>query len=339
MRESRILISHNSETVLSEPKPFDDILDLIQKMPSQDVGALEAIKTKFDNFPGPKLPIGNLEMSVKWLAGWQGKATPSIDRPLIAVFAGTHGVAADVIGKDSVSEAKKRISGLTQGSAGVRGISASLNAAFKVYEMGVEHPCNDIREAKSLTERECAASIAFGMEVVAEGADIIALGNAGFGSATAAAAIARGLYGGRAAYWAGGDGSMAERRVAAVASAANFHRENLTTPLDVLKCFGGRDIAGTVGAIIAARHQSIPVILDGYVVCAAAAVLHKINPDAISHCIAGHLSSEPAHGALLDRIGKRPLLDLKIGMGDGTGAAFALGGLRLATEAYKTLSA
>lgn len=323
---------------MSEPRPFDDILDLIEKMPAQDVGSIKSVNDKFDNLSCPKLPIGSLETSVKWLAGWQGKATPSVDRPLIAVFAGTHGVATDVIGKESVQAAKQRILGLTQGSAAVRGISGSLNAAFKVYEMGVEHPCHDIRNAMSLTERECAASIAFGMEVVAEGADIIALGNAGFGSATAAAAMARGLYGGRAAYWAGGEGDMATRRVAAAEAAGHFHRENLTTPLDVLKCFGGRDIAGTVGAIIAARHQSIPVILDGFVVCAAAAVLHKINPDSISHCIAGHLSSEPAHGALLDRIGKVPLLDLKIGVGDGTGAAFALGGLRLATEAYKTLS-
>jgi len=92
-----------------------------------------------------------------------------------------------------------------------------------------------------------------------------------------------------------------------------------------------------VGAILAARHQAIPVILDGYVVCAAAAVLHEIHPDAISHCMAGHVTAEPAHRALLERLGLTPMLDMGIGIGDGTGAAFALGALRSTCQALATL--
>ena len=107
--------------------------------------------------------------------------------------------------------------------------------------------------------------------------------------------------------------------------------------LEVLRCFGGRDIAGMVGAILAARHQAIPIILDGYVVCAAAAVLHKLDPSSISHCIAGHVTAEPAHRALLDRMGLEPMHDMGIGIGDGTGAAFALGTLRSACQALATL--
>jgi len=175
------------------------------------------------------------------------------------------------------------------------------------------------------------------MEVVAEGADIIALGNAGFGSATAAAGIAYGLYGGTAEYWAGGVGDAASARIEAVAAGASLHKELLSDPLEVLRCFGGRDIAGMVGAILAARHQAIPVILDGYVVCAAAAVLHKLNPDSIEHCMAGHVTAEPAHRALLDRMGLEPMLDMGIGIGDGTGAALALGTLRSTCQALATL--
>jgi len=212
-------------------------------------------------------------------------------------------------------------------------LKASPGSAFKVYELGVEHPSENFTQAPSLSEKDCAAAIAFGMEVVAEGADIIALGSAGFGAATAAAGIMRGIYGGTSEYWADGTNDTAKARIAAVESGARLHQDKLNDPLHVLRCFGGRDIAGMVGAILAARHQSIPVILDGYVVCSAAAVLHKLNPDAISHCIAGHVTSEP----VLDRIELSPLLDLGIGIGDGTGAGFAMGMLRSAGQGFATL--
>jgi len=296
-------------------RPFDDIRNLVSNMPLADPQQAQSVQDIMSAATALQ-PLGHIGQHLEWLAGWQGR-TPSIDRPLIAVFAATHGVSAQLIETDIIPAATDRVKSLTEGAAGVRGIAASLGAAFKVYELGLEHPSEDFTQAPSLSEKDCAAAIAFGMEVVAEGADIIALGNAGFGAATAAAAITRGLYGGASEY----------RR----------HSNSLSDPLDVLRCFGGRDIAGMVGAILAARHQSIPVILDGYVVCSAAAVLHKLNPDAISHCMAGHVTREPAHQALLDRIDLSPLLDIGIGIGDGTGAAFAMGTLRSAAQGLATL--
>ncbi len=317
-------------------RPFDDIRALIETMPQADAAAAQAVRDIVSDFGDNLKPLGRNANYLAWLAEWQGKA-PSIDRPLIAVFAGSHGVAGSVFGEDIISSAQARVKSLTEGAAGVRGIAASLQAAFKVYELGIEHPSADFTSEPSLSEGDCAAAIAFGMEVVAEGADIIALGNAGFGAATAAAGIARGLYGGAAKYWAGGEGDAAMRRVEAVRAGAKLHKDHLSDPLEVLRRFGGRDIAGMVGAILAARHQAIPVILDGYVVCAAAAVLHKLDPASIAHCMAGHVSAEPAHQALLDRLDLKPMLDLGIGLGDGTGAAFALGTLRASVQALATL--
>lgn len=312
-------------------RPFDDIRDLIAKMPALDKGAVEAVRKTLSENKRALLPLGRTSSYLEWLAGWQGKS-PSIHRPLIAVFAGTHGVSAQIFDTDIVRGAQLRVKSMTEGAAGVRGIAASLESAFKVYELGLEYPCADFTQEASLSEKDCAAAMAFGMEVVAEGADIIALGNVGYGAATAAAGITLGLYGGAAEYWAGG--VSAKSRIEAVETGARLHKEQMGDPLEVLRCFGGRDIAGMVGAILAARHQSIPIILDGYVVCAAAAVLHKLNPDAVSHCMAGHVSTEPAHHALLDRLELVPLLDLGIGIGDGTGAGFALGTLRSATKAF-----
>ena len=316
-------------------RPFDDIRALVNDMPSPDTKMAQAVNVILSDETGLN-PLGRTHTYLEWLAGWQGQL-PKISRPLIAVFAGTHGITEQVFDKNMIESAQSRVKNMTEGSAGVRGIASSLQAAFKVYELGTEYPSDDFTQGPSLSEKDCAAAIAFGMEVVAEGADIIAIGNAGFGSATAAAGITRGLYGGASDYWAGGSGTAAKTRIAVVEKGANFHKDSLGDPLEVLRRFGGRDIAGMVGAILAARHQSIPVVLDGYVVCSAAAVLHKLNPEAISHCIAGHVTREPAHRALLDRIDLTPFLDLGIGIGDGTGAAFAIGALQSATEALQTL--
>ena len=318
-------------------RPFDDFRNLISAMPSPDLSAREELKKALDAIPGPKSILGRCESSMLWLAGWQGTDKPRIARPLVAVFAGSHGVSTAITGRDIVEAAQARVKALTEGQSSVRGMAASQNAAFKVYEMGLEYPVPNMMEEATLTEKECAASMAFGMEVVAEGADIIVLGNAGYGSSVGAAAIAKGLYGGASDYWAGGDSQTAKKRINAVEQATAKHKQINEDPLTCLRCFGGRDIAGMVGAIIAARHQSIPVILDGFVVCTAAAVLHAVDPHATSHCIAGHLSSEPAHGALLDRLGLSPLHDLGISVGDGTGAAYALGTLRLSSEALASL--
>ncbi|PHR60359.1 MAG: nicotinate-nucleotide--dimethylbenzimidazole phosphoribosyltransferase [Robiginitomaculum sp.] len=318
--------------------PFDDIRDLVASLPKPQETASAAVKARLETAASGLRPLGRLDESVAWLAGWQGKEEPEIKTPLVAVFVGTHSVAKAVTGTDPVVEAKLRVEAVSNGKTAVRNIAAAQGAAFKIYEMGLEYPSADMRTEASLSERACAQAIAFGMEVVSEGADLIAIGNAGVGTATAAAGIARGLYGGAAQYWAGGLGDVAEKRIEAVGIATHFHKSILTNPLEILRCFGGRDIAGMVGAILAARHQRIPVVLDGFAVCAAAAILHGLNPNALDHCYAAHITSEPAHGALLDRIGKKPLLDLGLGIGDGSGAALAIGILKSAAAGSRELS-
>lgn len=296
------------------------------------------VRKRFESFTGPQPFLGTWHDVIEWCAAWQGRPDPAVDRPLITVFAGTHAVAERFNpGQDITRLARKRVATLTDGTAGVAGISAELGAAFKVFEMGLEHPVADITRDEALTERDCAAAIAFGMEVVAEGADMVVLGNAGFGSATAAATIARALYGGASEYWAGAHNHTAEARIEAVSQASEKHRAAMSDPLEILRCVGGRDLAGAVGAIIACRHQRIPVILDGFVVCAAAAVLHALSSSAIAHCQAGHVTAEPAHPALLERLGLTPLNDFGITLGDGTGSALTLSNIRLALAGFKTL--
>ena len=317
--------------------PFDDIRKLVTNLPTGDLEAAKHVTDKLDHSLAGLKPLGRLDKAVAWLARWQGTNQPSLSKPLVSVFIGAHQVTRYILDADPVEGARTRIAALSSGSASVRGIAGAESAFFKIFEMGIEAPAADMRVEPSLLERDCAAAIAYGMEVVAEDCDIIVIGCAGFGTATAAAGIARGLFGGTASYWAGGDNSHAARHIEAVEMAATTHKDILNDPLEILRCFGGRDIAGMVGAILAARHQKIPVLLDGYAVCAAAAVLHALNPEALDHCIAAHITVEPAHEALLDRIGKKPLLDLGIGIGDGSGATLALGILRAAAAGAREL--
>ncbi len=316
-------------------RPFDDIRALVTTMPSLSEGFTSDVSTYAGKLGRGLHPLGRLEGPLNAIAHWQDSPAPRLARPLIAVFAGTHGVAKNLSDKDIIAQSKARVASLTEGTAAVRGIAGELGAAFKVYEFGLDYPSEDFTKGASLSERDCAAAIAFGMEVVAEGADVIVLGAAGLGAATAAATMNIALFGGAANYWAGGEG--AEARIKAVEAGINTHRGETADPLEALRLFGGRDIAGLVGAIIAARHQRIPVLLDGYVSCAAAAILHAIDPGATDHCQASHLSAEPAHDALLSHLDLTPILDLGVNIGDGTGGALALSVLKAAAAGLTSL--
>ena len=318
----------------TKTQPFDDIKNLVSTLPDADADIAARIHEILATTDSDLNPLGRFDATIPWLGSWQGRLDPQIDKPLAAVFVGSHDVAHAVMGVAPATKGRERLDKISEGRAAARGLAAAQNAGFKVFDMGIAQPAADMSVGPSLRERECVAAIAFGMEAIAANADMIVLGDAGLGSATAAAGIARGLYGGSAEYWAGGQDSHAALRVETVEKAASVHKDILDDPLQVLRCFGGRDIAGIFGAILAARHQKIPVLLDGFVVCAAAAVLYELNPHSLDHCLAAHITVEPAHGALLDRIGKTPLLDLGVGIGDGSGAIIALGVLKTVLSGY-----
>jgi nicotinate-nucleotide--dimethylbenzimidazole phosphoribosyltransferase len=321
---------------MKNDQPFDDIIELIHSVPSLDGVASEEIYQISKKFDLPnKLGSKNTDI-IKLLAAVQG-CFPVIKKPLISIFAGTHGVAESIFDEDIVNIAKEELKAVSDGSSGVRGIAKSLQAAFKVYELGVEYPSTNFTKGPSLSEKDCAAAIAFGMEVVAEGADVIAIGSAGLETNTAAIAIATSLYEESPVDYFKGTHKKNTLRLEAVKNGILRNKASLNSPLDILRCYGGRDIAGMLGAIIAARHQCIPVILDGFSVCIAAAIMHSINEDSISHCFAGHVTTEWGHKALLERISLIPIHDMGIGIGDGTGAAFALNTMRLNCEALSTI--
>ncbi len=322
--------------------PFDDIRALFKTMPPLDDAAAASIRARDARLTKPAGSLGRLETLVEWLGAVQGTDHPVIDRPLVAVFAANHGVVAQGVSPFPSSVTRAMVANFAAGGAAVNQICAANGLGLKVFELALELPTDDITQGPAMDEAACAATMAFGMEALAGGTDLLCLGEMGIGNTTIAAALYYALYGGKASDWVGRgtglDDAGLARKAAAVEKAVALHARASRDPLELLRRLGGRDVAAIAGAILAARTQRVPVILDGYVVCAAAAVLHALSPTILDHCIAGHLSAEGAHGAVLERLGKVPLLSLGMRLGEGSGAALAAGIVKSALACHRDMA-
>ncbi|GJE42477.1 nicotinate-nucleotide--dimethylbenzimidazole phosphoribosyltransferase [Methylobacterium soli] len=327
---------------MTEESPFADIRRLIASMPGPDRAAAEMIAEREASLTKPAGALGRLEHLVAWLGAWQGKGGPSLDRPLVCVFAGSHGVTARGVSAFPDAVNRQMLENFAAGGAAINQICAAYGLGFKVFDLAIDLPTGDITLGPAFDEKACVATMAFGMEAVAAGTDCLAVGEMGIGNTTIAAAIYAALFGGEAAHWVGRgtgvDAAGIGRKVAAVEAALAHHAGHLDDPLEVLARLGGREIAAMAGAILAARLQRVPVVLDGYVATAAAAILHAIDPSALDHCLAGHVSAEGAHADVLERLGLVPLLALGMRLGEGSGAAMALGLLKGALACHRDMA-
>lgn len=322
--------------------PFDDIRALFAILPPASAECAEMARAREARLVKPQGALGRMEELVEWLAAWQGKSAPTIDRPLVAIFAANHGVVAQGVSSWPQSVTRQMMETFAAGGGAINQICATYELGLKVFDLALDLPTADITQDAALDERAAAATFAFGMESIAGGVDLLCVGEMGIGNTTVAAAIYHALYGGTAADWvgrgAGLDDAGLARKIDVVERAVALHGAHLRDPLEVMRRLGGREIWAIAGAIMAARVERIPVILDGYVATAAAAVLHAIDPSALDHCIAGHLSSEGAHGEVLRRLGKTPLLDLGMRLGEGSGAAMAAGLLKAALACHRDMA-
>lgn len=306
---------------------FADIIDLLSIAPSGDEAAVAAVQARDRQLTKPPGSLGALEGLVEFLARWQGKPEPTLDNPMVAIFAGNHGVTDQGVSAYPRDVTAQMVANFTAGGAAISQICALHELNLRVFELALEVPTGDITRAEAMDDRTCAATIAYGMEALAGAPDLLCLGEMGIGNTTVAAAIYAGLHGGTGADWvgrgAGVDDAGLVRKADAVDRALALHRDRLSDPLSVLSRLGGREIAAMLGALIAARHQKTPVIVDGFVATAAAAIAHAINPAAIDHCLFAHTSAESAHARAIALLGVRPLLDLGMRLGEGSGAALA----------------
>lgn len=304
---------------------YADIYELLTIVPDGDEGAVETIRAREATLTKPRGSLGKLEGLVEFVGRWQHSGHPTLENPMVAIFAANHGVTDQGVSAFPRDVTAQMVANFTNGGAAISQICALHEINLRVFELALELPTGDITRAAAMDDKMCAATIAYGMEAIAGKPDLLCLGEMGIGNTTVAAAVYAALYGGNGRDWVGRgtgvDDQGLARKAAAVDNAMIFHDGHLDDPLAILGRVGGREIAAMLGALIAARHQKIPVIVDGFVATAAAAIAHAINPEAIEHCLFAHVSAESAHGKVLERLGKAPLLDLDMRLGEGSGAA------------------
>lgn len=318
-------------------RPLDDVRNLAMQPIETDPAAAKRVYDALLGM-GREGDFGKLGEGAAWLAEWQKRYPPRLESPTLAIFAGSHGISQNGVTLSSNQSTREKVEALREGRAPLSAIATQVEANIRVFELAIDKPTPNFAEEAAMTDKECAATIAFGFEALEGKPDLVALGVVGAGIGTSAAAVACALYGGAPEYWVRPGPQvpteMNQQRVAIVSEALRIHRGNLSDPLEALRCLGGRELAACVGAIIAARHQGVPVLIDGFATTIAAGIVHALNPLGIDHVRAGHVTQRPAHEAALERLGMTPLAEFQFNTGGGMGAAAAIGLLRTACAPF-----
>jgi nicotinate-nucleotide--dimethylbenzimidazole phosphoribosyltransferase len=297
-------------------------------LPAGDALSAALVRERAADILRPAGALARFDEVAAWVAEWQCTASPAVHRPAALIFAADHGVTAAGVSKYPVDVTAAMLAAYRAGKSTVSAFATVAGATVDAIDVGVGRPTGDIRfeSAMSLDRFEEAASAGCDA-VVGLDADLLVLGEMGIGNTTAAAAVAAALGGGEVAAWVGRgtgvDDEGLDRKRDAVRLAVD-RIAGVLDPLEVLREVGGAELVAMAAAIVAARHRRLPVLIDGYVVTAAAMPLATARGDALDHCLVGHCSSEPGHRRLLERLGKQPLLDLEMRLGEGSGAMAAV---------------
>lgn len=314
--------------MIPAPATRAEIVTLLQNAPAADAQAVAAARAHDAQLTKPAGALGRLEEIAFWLAAWQKTSRPVIAHPQIVIFAGNHGVCAQGISAFPPEVTAQMVANFHAGGAAINQLAAQAGARMDVIALDLDRPTADFTRGPAMDEAEFIAAFGAGWESIAPQSDLLICGEMGIGNTTAAAAIAHALCGGGPEDWVGRgtglDDAGLARKADVIARGLAANPEATRDPVEALRCLGGREIVAMAGAMAHARTRGLPVLLDGYIATAAAAALGRVAPAALDHIMAAHQSAEAAHGALLAQIGKVPLLDLGLRLGEGTGAALGI---------------
>ena len=308
---------------------------------SFDPSAADAARARQAQLTKPPGSLGRLEELAEFMAGWQGTASPVIDRAQAIVFAGNHGIVAQGVNPFPAEVTALMVQNFRNKGAAINQICALADADLSVVEIALDRPTADFSQSPAMSADEVTEAMRIGAEAVNDAAQVLVLGEMGIGNSTVAAVQAAAVFGGSGQDWVGpgtgADPAVIARKVAAVDAGLARHGSAQGTH-ETLQAYGGREQAAICGAILRARELGIPVLLDGFICSAAASVLLRDDPQALDHCLIGHESAEPGHRRLIAAMGKRPVLALDMRLGEGSGAAIALMVLRAALACHNGMA-
>lgn len=317
-----------------------EIATLADHLPAADTAMQEGARAHQNALTKPPGSLGRLEELAIFMAGWRANARPEITTAQALVFAGNHGVCAQGVNPYPQEVTAQMVANFEHGGAAINQLCRANGADLRVIALDLDRPTADFTQGPAMTEAETLDAINRGAAAVDPGADVVILGEMGIGNSTIAAALASALFKGTPADWVGpgtgADAAGLARKIAAITTGLALH--GAKSPMEILAALGGREQAAICGAVLAARAQRAPVILDGFICTSAAATLYAADPRLLDHCLVGHVSAEPGHRRLLDAIDKRAVLEFDMRLGEGSGAALALGILRSALACHNGMA-
>jgi nicotinate-nucleotide--dimethylbenzimidazole phosphoribosyltransferase len=346
----------------SGEEAVDPVAEVIEAIAPPDAGAIAAARERQDRMTKPRGSLGVLEDVSVQLAGVTGQCPPPLPEPAaVAVFAGDHGVHAQGVSPWPQEVTAQMVANFLAGGAVVNAFARQVGAEVTVVDVGVATDTDpapgllprkvargtaDFTQGAAMTPDQAMAALIVGIEVardmVAAGNRCLITGDMGIANTTASAALICAFTGADPAEATGRgtgvDAATYARKVDVVCRGLERHRPDPRDPIGVLAAFGGFEHAAIAGFILGAAALRTPVILDGVIAGAAALAAAALAPDATSACFAGHRSVEPGHAAALRHLGLRPLVDLDLRLGEGTGALLALPLLQSAARALRDVA-
>ena len=330
-------------------------------VPPPDAGAAAAARARQDTLTKPRGALGRLEDLSVWVSSCQGQCPPrQFERARVVVFAGDHGVARSGVSAYPPEVTAQMVANIDAGGAAINALADVAGATVRIVDLAVDadplsqqigahkvrRGSGDIAVADALTDAETTAAIAAGRQIaddeVDAGADLLIAGDIGIGNTTPAAVLVAAMTNAEpvavVGFGTGIDDAGWARKTAAVRDALFRTRLVLPDPVGLLRCGGGADLAAMAGFCAQAAVRRTPLILDGMAVTAAALVAERLAPGARQWWQAGHKSTEPGHALALAELGLDPIVDLRMGLGEGTGATVALPLLRAAVAALSSMA-
>jgi len=321
---------------------LDALTSLADRLPEADNHAAEAARARQNVLTKPPGSLGRLEQIAEFMAAWRATARPEIWRAQALVFAGNHGICAQGVNPYPQDVTAQMVANFEAGGAAINQLCRANGADLSVVALELGRPTGDFTEGPAMSDADCLDALWQGASAVDEGADILILGEMGIGNSTVAAALAAACFGGPVAEWVGpgtgSDKAGIRHKVEVIERGLKRHESVMGNAPAILAALGGREQAAICGAGLAARAARIPVILDGFICTAAAAVLYATDKRLLDHCLVGHVSAEPGHRKLLAAIHKRPVLEFDMRLGEGSGAALALGIVRSALACHNGMA-